>query len=190
MSPKTPRIPPLPEAEWDDEAREVLTPLARIGGGRVLNIFSTLARHPKLLRRWLVFANHVLGKSTLPARARELLILRTGWLCRSEYEWGQHLLIARALGLDEESIARTRVGPDAKGLSVQDALLLRAADELHQSARISDATWRALGAHFDTKQCMDLVFTVGQYHLVAMALNSFGVERDPGVPGFESHPDD
>ena len=83
----TPRVPPLPIDEMDDEIRQ------RIGDGPVLNIFRTLAQHPKLMKRWLVFGSHVLGSSTLRAREREILILRIGWLCRSGYEWGQHVKI-------------------------------------------------------------------------------------------------
>ncbi len=95
-----PRLNIKPRDQWDDETRGLL-------GEQTLNIFGTLAHHPKLLKRWLVFGNHVLAKSTLPARDRELLILRTGWQCRASYEWGQHVIIARAAGItDEEIIAR------------------------------------------------------------------------------------
>lgn len=183
MSRPGPRVPPRDEATWDEETRTVLEPLRALGGGRVLNIFATLAHHPLLLKRWLVFGNHVLGKSTLPERERELVILRTGYLCGSEYEWGQHVGIAKRCGVTDEEIARTARGPDAPGWSEADAVLLRAADELHRDNRIGDATWDALAERYDTRGLLDLIFTVGQYHLVAMALNSLGVERDPGVPG-------
>ena len=177
-----PRIPPVPESEWNDEVRDVLSRVAQ--GGPVLNIFRTLARHAKLLKRWLVFGNHVLAKSTLPPRERELLILRVGWLCRAEYEWGQHVLIARGEGLSEAEIRRVTEGPAAAGWDPFDATLLRAADELHRDAFLSDPTWKALAERYDTSQLMDVVFTVGQYNLVAMAVNTFGVQPDEGVPGF------
>lgn len=179
-----PRLAPLGEDEWDPEIRELMKGLGGMGGGRVLNIFGTLAHHPKLLKRWLVFGNHVLGKNTLPERERELVILRIGWLCRAEYEWGQHVVIAKRCGLSDEEIANITQGPDAAGWSEQDALLLRATDELHANARIGDASWAALRDRFDTQQCIDLVFTVGQYNLVSMALNTLGVQLDPGIPGF------
>ncbi len=180
-----PRVPPLAPGEWSPEVREVLEPLSGAMGGRTLNIFGTLAHHPDLLRRWLVFGNHVLGKSTLPARERELVILRVGWLCRSEYEWGQHVLIARQVGIDDQEIVRVAAGPDAPGWTPREAAALRAADELWSDARIADATWAELSRHFESKQLIDLVFAIGQYTLVSMALNTLGVERDPGVPGFE-----
>src|SRR5512143_3493896 len=112
---KQPRVTPLPQAEWDAAAKEVLGPMS--GVGPLLNIFGTLGRHPKLLKRWLVFGNHVLAKSTLAPRERELLILRIGWLCRAEYEWGQHVAIGRQAGLTDEEIHRVAKGSEAAGWS-------------------------------------------------------------------------
>ena len=62
----------------------------------------------------------------------------------------------------------------------------RAADELHTDSKLSDATWNALAERYNKKQLIELVMLVGQYHLVAMTLNSLGVERDAGVEGFPS----
>jgi alkylhydroperoxidase family enzyme len=172
----SPRLDPKPSAEWDDETRALI-------GNNPLNIFATLAHHPKLMKRWMVFGNHVLAKSTLPARERELLILRTGWNCRAPYEWGQHVAIGRATGISDDEIERIAAGPDAPGWDPFDATLLRAADELHRDDMIGDATYAALAARYDAQQLLDLVFTVGQYHVVSMALNTLRVERDDGVTG-------
>jgi 4-carboxymuconolactone decarboxylase len=179
-----PRLEPLAEEKWDDETREMLERLKV--DGRVFNIFRTLAAHPKLLKKWLVFGNHILNKSTLPPRERELLILRVGWLCRAEYEWGQHVVIGKKAGLTDDEIDRVKEGPDATGWSEFDAALLRAVDELRGQAFISDAVWDALAATYDMRQLLDLIFTVGQYNLVSMALNTLGVRLDEGVAGFES----
>jgi len=149
----------------------------------LLNVFTTMANHPELMRRWLGFANHVLLKSTLPARERELAILRTGWRCRSPYEWGQHVVVGRNVGLTDDDVARVAAGPGANGWSAGEAAVLQAVDELHDHATVSDATWSALAEHYDVQQRMDLVFAIGQYHLVSFALNAFGVERDDGVTG-------
>ena len=171
-----PRVAPLADADIDPELR------VRFGDGPILNIFRTLAHHPALAKRWLVFGNHVLAKSTLAPREREIAILRIGWLCRSGYEWGQHVVIARAAGLGDEEIARIAEGPEAPGWSALERALLRACDELHADAFVSDATWAALSQHLDTQQLIDLVFTVGQYTLVSMALNTLGVQPEPGLP--------
>jgi len=170
-----PRVAPLSDDQLDPELR------VRFGTGPILNIFRTLANHPALAKRWLVFGNHVLAKSTLPARERELVILRIGWLCRAGYEWGQHVEIGKASGLSEEEIARIPKGEGVAGWSASDRALLRATDELHSDAFISDATWAELARALDTLQLMDLVFTVGQYNMVSMALNSFGVQPEPGL---------
>jgi len=181
MQTAPPRLPPLDASEWSDEQRQLLD--SGKMGGRVLNIFRTLVRHPKLMKRWLVFGNHVLNKSTLPPREREVLILRIGWLCRCEYEWSQHVEIGRACGLEDVDFRRIKDGPEAEGLVPLDALLLRATDELHADAVIHSETWRSLAEHWNEQQLLDLVFTVGQYNLVSMALNTLGVPLDEGVPG-------
>jgi alkylhydroperoxidase family enzyme len=135
------------------------------------------------MKRWMVFGNHVLAKSTLSARDRELLILRTGWNCRAPYEWGQHVAIARRIGVTDDEVARIAEGAGAAGWDPFDAWLLRAADELHDDQTLTDVTFAALSEKYDERQLLDLVFTVGQYHLVSMALNAMRVERDDGVTG-------
>jgi alkylhydroperoxidase family enzyme len=169
-------VAPLADAQLDPELR------VRFGSGPILNIFRTLANHPALAKRWLVFGNHILAKNTLPAREREIAILRIGWLCRSGYEWGQHVVIGKASGLSDVEIASITQGPDAPGWSADDRALLRATDELHEDAFVTDATWAELSKRWSTQQLMDLVFTVGQYNLVSMALNTFGVQPEPGLP--------
>jgi 4-carboxymuconolactone decarboxylase len=182
---KQPRIAPLPQSEWDSETREVLQGLER--EGHIYNIFATLARHPKLLKRWLVFGNHILAKSSLPARDREIAILRMGWLCRAEYEWGHHAAIGMQAGLSAADIRRVAAGPTAPGWEPFESALLRAVDELHAESFISDSTWKALAARYNTEQLLDLIFTAGQYTLVSMALNSCGVQLEAG---FERFPDE
>jgi alkylhydroperoxidase family enzyme len=175
-----PRVQPLEESHWSDAVKNNLREI-KVGQGEVPNIFKTLAHHPDLLRRWLVFGNHVLFKSTVPARERELVILRIGWLCEAEYEWAQHVRIGKQAGLTDDEIHRIKIGPTAKGWNEQDTLLLRATDELHKDACIGDATWQGLSKHYNTQQLMDIVFAVGQYNLVSMALNTLGVQLDPGL---------
>jgi 4-carboxymuconolactone decarboxylase len=181
-----PRIAPLSAAEWDAETRELLSRLER--DGQVFNIFATLARHPALLRRWTVFAGHVLGKSTLPVRERELAILRVGWLCRAGYEWGHHVAIGKETGLTAAEIKRVAEGPDARGWDPFESTLLRAVDELHADSFIRDATWQALAARFNQQQLLDFVFTVGQYKLVCMVLNSVGVQLEEGYERLPAAP--
>jgi alkylhydroperoxidase family enzyme len=153
-------------------------------GASAANIFATLVRHPGLFRKWAPFGGKLLA-GKLPPRDRELLILRAAWRCQSDYEWGQHVRIARASGITDEEIARVRDGPDADGWDDFEATLLRAADELHDDACITDATWAVLTGRYDTPKLIEVPMLVGHYHMVAYALNSLGVQREPGVPGFD-----
>lgn len=180
MSDSGPRIPPLSDDELASVDEDTRARVEALGG---LNIFRTLAHHPDLLRRWLVFGGHVLAKSTLGDREREIVILRTGWRAGSEYEFGQHTLIADAAGLTEDEIRRL-AQPGTDGWTGPDATLVTAIDELVEQRTVSDATWDALCESWSTRQIMDIVFAVGQYVLASTALRTFGVERDQGVPGF------
>ena len=150
----------------------------------VLNILATMANYSKLYNRWRVFGNHVLYKSSLPIREKEMLILRTGWLCNSKYEWAQHTFIAKRVGLSDEEILRIKEGPDAEGWSTLESTLLQAADELYVDSFISDSTWEELAKTYNPQQLMDIVFTVGQYNLTAMALNSLGIQLEKGMEDF------
>ncbi len=181
--PETPRVAPAAAADLDAPAQALLSG-ATPPGSRATNIFATLVRHPGLFRRWLPFGGKLLA-GKLPARDRELLVLRVAWRCRSEYEWGQHVLIGTAAGLTDDEVRRIRGGPDTPGWDAFDATLLRAADELHDDSCIGEQTWRALAARYDERQLIEVPMLVGHYHLVAFALNSLGVQREPGVPGFD-----
>lgn len=178
-----PRIKPLAPDGLTPEQAEVLAPLGGGGvipAGPVLNIFRTMAHAPKALKAFLTWGNYVLSKKNdLPPREREIVILRTGFLCKSGYEWTQHVEIGLRCGLTPDEIMMLKAGPDA-GWSPADAALVRAADELNADHFISDATWDALLSHFSEKQAMDVVFTAGQYTQVSMVLNTFGVQLDPG----------
>ena len=87
-------------------------------------------------------------------------------------------------GITPEEIGRCRGGQDEPGWPEREAALLRAADDLHQRQCISDGAWTVLQQHYDTLQLMDIVFAVGQYTMIAMALKSFGTPLDEGLKGF------
>ncbi len=117
--------------------------------GSNYNIFSTIANHPKLMDRWGIFGFYILRESTLPLLLEwEILILRIGWLCRSEYEFGQHALIGKSVGLTDEEIERITEGPKATGWDSFDSTLLQAVDEFYYDVLITDATWNALAKRY------------------------------------------
>jgi 4-carboxymuconolactone decarboxylase len=143
-----------------------------------LNILGTLAHHPELTRAYHTFSGHVLFATTLSTRQRELLVLRVAAVRHAEYEWAQHVVLARDAGLSPEEIERVAEGPDADGWAPVDGALVAAVDELLADARIGDETWGALRGELDDQQLMDVVFTVGAYDVLAMAMRTFDVPLD------------
>lgn len=180
---KAARIAPLATADWAAGDAEILGSLGR--GDQTIDVFKTCLQHKALCRGWMPFTRYVLGgESTLTPRDREILILRTSWNCNADYDWAHHVPAATRAGLTEEEMLRLTARADAPGWRRTDALLIRAADELHRDQFISDDTWRALGAErYTPQQLMDVVFTVGQYTMVSMFLNSAGVQLEPGFKG-------
>jgi AhpD family alkylhydroperoxidase len=144
-------------------------------------VHTTLARHPDLLRRYTVFAAHVLFKSDLPPIDRELIILRIGFRNGCEYEFAQHVRHAQTLGLTTEDINDVLTLPAELTPDCKAKTLLLAVDELFDRSVITDTTWEALLAFYTQRQMMDLVFAAGAYNLMSWALNSFGVQPDPGL---------
>jgi alkylhydroperoxidase family enzyme len=187
MRVSAPRIEPVDLDRLDADQQAALDPFlstggGRVGGGRILNIFRTLAHAPGALTSFLGWGNYILSKrNALSPRDRELVILRTGYNCRSGYEWMQHRRIGLDCGLSEVEIERIKAGPDAPEWSDLDRAMLRATDDLVRDHHISDDNWAALASLGD-KGRMDLVFTVGQYTQVSMMLNSFGVQYEDGAP--------
>jgi 4-carboxymuconolactone decarboxylase len=122
------------------------------------------------------FSRSISGRSIRATSSRRCAVSS-----KSLYEWAQHVRIGKQSGLTDEEVHRIKIGPTAKGWSERDVLLLRATDELRKDACISDATWQGLGKYYNAQQLMDIVFAVGQYNLVSMALNTLGVQLDPGL---------
>ena len=178
-----PRINPIAEPEWTEEQRTALNTF-KGKDGRTMNVFTTLARNIKLAEKYFPFTRYILFESSIPFREREILILRIGWLCQSEYEFGQHTRVARRSGLTDDEILRITRGPDDPVWDPFDAALLRAVDELYADAFITDDTWNILAKRYNENQLIDLIMTIGQYNLVSMFLNTAGVQRDAGVAGF------
>jgi 4-carboxymuconolactone decarboxylase len=172
------RLPPLPADQWDDAVDHSLSgmlPADRRNPEDAGNLLATLVRHPKLTRAFLRFNNHLLFSSTLSPRLRELVVLRVAHVTNCAYEWEHHVRMGKEEGLTDEVIEGIQRGEAADEL---DRAVLLAVDELQDKASISDATWSALSEHLDERQRMDLVFTIGCYGALAMAINTFGVEPD------------
>ena len=170
-----PRIDPLPE----EQVRELLGER-----GRPLNIFLTLAKHEPLFAAFGQLGGYLLGRqATVPRRERELVILRVGWRSGSAYEFGQHTVIGKQVGLTDDEINRLAAEPLA-GWADDDATLLAMADELCADNDVSDQTWAGLAARWSEQQLLELLILAGFYRLVSGFLRSVGVQLEPGTPGF------
>lgn len=177
-----PRVEPIPREDWSDEVRTLLDPDG--AGGSVLNLYATLAHHPLLFRPRAVQSAYIRIDSTLSDRAREILILRIGWLCGAEYEWSQHVRAARRVGMDDADIRRVAVGTNADDWDPLGQLLIRAVDELHADDGLSDETWALLTEHYSNAELIDVVITVAGYRMVSIVLNSIGTQLEPDRPRF------
>jgi len=149
--------------------------------GRVDNGFRTLLNVPELVEGTIAFTNYLSSESSLSPRHRELLILRTAWLCGNEGVWATHAGVARKGILTAAEIRRVAQGPDAQGWDSFDATLVRMADQLYVNSSINDATWRTLSSNYDLSHLMDAVETVNHFTLLSTMYNTFGVQTDEGT---------
>jgi alkylhydroperoxidase family enzyme len=173
-----PRIAPGTRADIGRINFAIAALLGKATGGGPPHVFTTLARHRRMFRKWLRFAGALMPGGSLPREEAELLILRVAHNTGSDYEWQQHERIAQVEGLSAEDVARVRLGADAEGWTPRRALLLRAADELHSERRIGEQTWNGLRPLLRDHELIELCMLVGHYEMLAMTLNSLDVQLD------------
>jgi 4-carboxymuconolactone decarboxylase len=176
------RVPKLPREEWTDASREVCAfwgePNAWEEGSKT-NIIMVMANHPDLGKVYNIWGKHFLINCSLPVREYEIIILRVAWHTKSEYEWHNHVGYALNLGMSLDEIAAIKTGPDAPNWDELDSNTIRAVDELMQTGDLTDATWAALSKHFDRKQMMDFIFTVGHYVMTSWAITAMRMPLEP-----------
>jgi 4-carboxymuconolactone decarboxylase len=189
IHPSYPKVTPVPLAEMGERTRELISRAGLDSDGEPLAVFGTIARHPKLFGAWLPFASRLMAGGSLDRRQTELVILRVASNMSNDYEWGQHVELSAPFGVDQDTLTRILAGPTAAGWSPLDALLLLATDELHTTRRISDGTWDQLSAYLSEAQLIELCFLVGQYEMLAMFLQTVGVELESGKQPLPSRPE-
>jgi alkylhydroperoxidase family enzyme len=179
-----PRIPPL-EPPYDPATEQMLAKWMPPGSGvEPLRLFRTLAVHDSLFGRMRPLGAGILGHGLLEPRVRELMILRTCARCRAEYEWGVHAtFFGEAVGLAPEEVAAT-TAIDAAFSNPRDRAVIRLADELHDGAALSDATYAELEQHFTPPQILELTITAGWYHTISFVINAAGVQLEPWAARF------
>ena len=180
--PSSPRVSPV--VEPSAELREAYAKSLLTADGQPLNIFATLAHNPSVLKRFTHYAGYFLNKGVLPAREREIVILRVGANCGSVYEFGQHTVIGGRAGLRDEEIAALTLEPGAHPWSARDAALIAMCDDLCDDDCVSDEVWTRLRADWNEAELVELVMVAGTYRLVSGFLNTMGVQLDRDVPGW------
>lgn len=158
-----------------------LSGAARLFGRHdVPDVITVLHVNPRLFWAWLFFASRLMPFGRLPAALREKAILRTAWLCRSRYEWGQHVEIALRSGVsDAEIVALTRGA--AALADAGDRAVLQACDELHRDHCVGEATWATLRTHFREPLLVELLLLIGHYQMIAGFLNSTGLALEAPI---------
>jgi 4-carboxymuconolactone decarboxylase len=181
------RLSPLEDVAVPEAAREAIDRLGAFHnhprGMKLDGFFATICRSPDVFSSYVQLGADLSTQTTLSPRARELAILRTGWLCGAPYQWGEHVRAGKTAGLTSEEIVRVREGSGADGWSDEDKALLTAAEELHARAMLSDATWAALAIQLDERQRLELLLLVGHYHLTAFVQNALRTPLNPGNGG-------
>ena len=169
----TPRLAPLPK-DARSEAQA-----AMLASRPDYNVYKTFAHHIDLYNAQSQLGQFVSKASSLSPREREIVILRMGWLCQSEYEWAQHARIAKGeAGLTDAQVHSIAVGPTAKGWSDFDRAVITMVDEIRYEAMISDVTWKTLRTRYTALQIVEAMYTASHHQMVSMALNSLGVQLD------------
>ncbi len=177
----SPRIPTIEPASWTPEQRALIAPQTR-PDGTAFNLYKTLLNHPRLYTPRARFGSYLQRDGLLDPETRELAILRTAWNIRTNYEWAHHFESAKSAGLSDAQIAAIAAGPSAPGWNARQRAVLTATDELRREAFVSDATWAELANYYGVKERIEIVYTVGGYTMTGLAINSFGIQTEPGYP--------
>jgi alkylhydroperoxidase family enzyme len=186
-----PRLPPMTAEEVGPEAMTLVRDMRRAVGldpdamTEVPDYMSTILRRTELYRTFGDYGLQLM-KGLISPRRRELAVLRTGWLCRAPFEWAEHVAIGKRIGLTAEEIERVIRGSSDPAWSADERAILRAAEELHADAMISDETWAELAKFLDQLQLIELPFLIGHYHQVAFYQNALRLRPPPGNLGLSA----
>ena len=165
VQPDAGRSDRLPKAAYRVEVARREPPLATARyeplEGRGIAVTRTFQRHPVLNEHWSPRQTFILRTSKVTPHDRELVILRSGWNCRAEYEWAKHVGSvgrAREHGLEPRHIAEGAASP---AWSPFEQALLTMADELYRDRGVSDGTWKALtgSSGYDAGLAMSAIFS-------------------------------
>lgn len=176
------RIAPVTPPYEHDIAEALAKWMPPGAGVEPLALFRTIALHPMLRDRMRPLGAGLLRGGTLPARLRELAVLRTCARCAAWYEWGVHVsAFSASAGLDRDTVRSTAIAAPGElaARTDDDGLVLRLADELHDTSTISDALFAAASERFGATALLELAAVAGFYHLISFLIGVAGVEPEP-----------
>jgi alkylhydroperoxidase family enzyme len=178
IAPIDPPYPPEVQAEFDRIMR----------GAPPLALFRTVARNPRVLQRMM--AGSLLDRGSVSLRSRELMILRVCARCGAEYEWGVHVATfgAKAQWTPDQLRSTVHGSADDACWSPEDRLVIRLADQLHDTSRVDDALWSDMSVHFAPDALVELIMLAGLYHAVSYMVNATGVRHEEFAPRFADSP--
>ncbi|MDE2302175.1 MAG: carboxymuconolactone decarboxylase family protein [Sphingomonadales bacterium] len=183
---KPQRIGEVAPETLDGEALALINRVrASAGSGPAAHIpgyFLTMIKHPGIFRGQLELGTTIF-RGALPARERELAVLRVGWLCRAPYEWGEHVDIGKRCGLSADEVARIQQGSAAPGWSRHDRAILAAVEELLDDQMIGDDTWAVLAESWTEVQLIEFPMMIGQYVATAYVQNTLRIRLAEDNPG-------
>ena len=177
---EAPRVSPLPQRGWTSSQRDVAERYASLGDTG--NLVPTLLNAPELAESVLPFLRYTSLYSTLSARERAIVILRTAWLAQSAVLWDNHVPHAQAAGLSIQQLRQIAVGPNGEGWDPFESTLIAFVDELFVNSSVTDATWAALSSRFDLYNMVDAVMTVAEFTTLSIVANSLGIQVDSPGP--------
>jgi alkylhydroperoxidase family enzyme len=187
---KEPRISPLTADELGPGGLALATKLRTVFGlspaTELPESIATMLRHPAMYDAQVEYVRKRALASVLAPRDLEIVILRTSWLCRSAYVWGEHVGFGKKAGLTAEEIERLTEGSAAPGWSERDGALNTMIEELHETSFVSDKTWAVIADHFSEQQIIEILTMIGFYHEVAFLYNAMQVRLIPGSRGLST----
>lgn len=142
------------------------------------NLYRALANHAPLAAAWTEFARAIRYESRTPRRLRELVILRGAQLMRSEYEWAQHLKMARGAGVREAQIAALAGWRGSGEFDATEKAALELAEAVTRG-EVTDEVYASVSAHFDHPAYVELALTAAFYAMVARMLDAMRIQLEP-----------
>lgn len=174
------RLPMIPEDKLTEPQRRAVQAVTQGKRAGVRGPFPALLRSPELCAHAAVLGEFCRFGSSLPPRLSEMAILITAYNWRAQYEWYAHAPLAEKGGLAADVVEAIRVGKRPTGMKADETVLYDLCTELHDTKRVSDATYSKGVETFGENGVVEILGISGYYTLVSMVLNTARVALPEG----------